>query len=168
VRRAVTLVHIEIDYRHLQRLAFARPVRLQHARSDCNVIENTKTTTLVRVSMVGTTCQAGTYPSAQCRARSRHRGANRAPCPLRHGLTPRKTDLSRHRSSHRSVRYRFNVSGRMHQKQLRIAGSGGLQQLNRWKVVRNRVTQHGVLRHREAVALRQRKHELIAVKRLHA
>ena len=95
MRRAIALVHIQINHRHLQSpLLLPAPLGLHQPCSHGHVVENAKTAALVGIRMVGATGQIGGNTFFHGQSGRADGGAHRAPGPLNHALGPRKTDFA--------------------------------------------------------------------------
>jgi hypothetical protein len=95
MRRAIALVHIQVNHRHFHLLAVVPPgLGLHQAGRHRDVVEHTKAPALVRISMVRAASQVARHTLGQGIAGSGHGRAHRSPGPLGHGRAPGKTDLA--------------------------------------------------------------------------
>ena len=87
MRRAIALVHIQVNHRHLKLTATGpRGFCLQQTRRHRHVVEHTKTAAFASVRMVGAAGQISGHAYFHGRARSADGGADRAARPLDHAL----------------------------------------------------------------------------------
>ena len=95
MRRAIALVHIQINHRHLQSPSLLpAPLGLHQPCGHRHIVENAKPAALVRIGMVGATGQIGGNTFFHGQSGRADGGAHRAPGPLNHALGPRKTDFA--------------------------------------------------------------------------
>ena len=95
MRRAIALVHIQINHRHLQSPSLLpAPLGLHQPCGHRHIVENAKPAALVRIRMVGATSQIGGNTFFHGQSGCADGGAHRAPGPLNHALGPRKTDFA--------------------------------------------------------------------------
>ena len=125
MRRAVALVHVQVDDRYAQRLRRASAARtlpfgLHEACGHRNVVEHAKSAAFVGIGVVRAAGQIARQPFSQGHAARRNGGAHRA-CPaLGHRLGPRKTDLSLCRCRQGAGSDRLDVAWRVGQGQFSI------------------------------------------------
>ena len=95
MRRAVALVDIQVNHRHLQSpLLLPAPLGLHQPCSHRHVVENAKPAALVRIGMVGAASQIGGNTFFHGQSGRADGGAHRAPGPLNHALGPREADFA--------------------------------------------------------------------------
>ena len=158
-RRAIALVHIEIDHPDPQQAAGQRlqavHLGLHQARSHRHIVENAVARAFLSRGVVGAARQLRGHALGQRGARGSDRGAHRPPAAHHHALAPGKADLALRRGRQRALRDRVDVVGRVHQRQFTIAGRIGLGRAKAGAFGLHPVAQQFVLRHREAVRRRQ-------------
>ena len=87
MRRAIALVHIQINHRHLQNpLLLPAPLGLHQPCSHRHVVENAKTAALIGIGVVGAASQIGGNTFFHGQSGCADGGAHRAPGPLNHAL----------------------------------------------------------------------------------
>ena len=168
MRCAIALVHVQIDHRDLQLLALAPPgFGLHQTGRDGDVVEHTKATAFVGVGMVCAPRQIARHTLRQSIAGGGHRGAHRTAGALGHGGAPWETDLTLHRRIQAALGHALDVSGRVHQCQLTIAGGGRFLHLNARQFGTQAVAQAAVLVHGKAMPLGQRQNKVVGVIGVH-
>ncbi len=160
-RRAVALVHVEVDDDDAQ-----RRLGLEHAGGDRDVVEDAVAAAARGGGVVGAAGEVGGNALAKGSARRRNRRPDRAARALDHLLAPRKADRALLGRAERSARHRADIRGVVDKGQLRVARRRGLA---RGEVGEGRdpLAQEPVFAARKGVADGQRQEVTIGVKRLH-
>ena len=139
---------------------------LHQSRGDGSVVEDAVAAALVGRGVVGAARQVGGHAAFQRRPCRSDGGSDRTTRPLHHRLAPREADLALQRCAERAFGHRAHVSRRVRERQFTLRSRQGRTQLHA-RQFNQPLAQQPVLRHREAMARRQRQNELIGVEGLH-
>jgi hypothetical protein len=170
MRRAVALVHVQVDHPDPQQPTLvAVHLGLHQARGHRHVVEHAVARALVGVGMVRAPRQVGsdTFTPEQRDAGRADRGPHRSARAFDHGRRPREADLALLGGAGRALHHGGDPAGVVRQRQFTVAGRQGRHHADGRHVLLHRVAQQPVLAHREGVAGRQRQHEGVGVEGLH-
>jgi hypothetical protein len=128
-RRAVALVHVQVDHGHARRAGAglaARVLGLHQARGHGHVVEHAITAAAAG-AWRGACRRPGWRPRLRaCATRAAcDGGADRAARALDHRLAPRKADLALRARVQRAARHGVDVGRRVRQRQLAVRGRLG-------------------------------------------
>jgi len=163
LRRAVALVHVEVDHGNTHARARRRRVGLDHARGDRGVVEDAIPRAARARCVMSAAGEVRGHAFAERDTRGGDRRAGRAPRALDHRLAPRKSDCTDLHRIEAAGGDALDVARVVRERELAIGRRNGLGKHHLRQLLLDPMAQARVLLHREAMVLGQREHEAVAV-----